>query len=77
MKKLSIKYIRKVMNRVTCFLRRKGMNIAVDSTGFRTGNSSTWYDIRIKRKNKGKDYIKLHISMDIDTGIIHWFTMTP
>ncbi|MGF3554589.1 MAG: hypothetical protein ACQXXF_04860 [Thermoplasmatota archaeon] len=25
------------------------MNIAVDSTGFRTHNSSTWYDIRIKR----------------------------
>ncbi|MGC9385192.1 MAG: transposase [Kosmotogaceae bacterium] len=76
MKKLSIKYIRKVMNRVTRFLRRKGMNIAVDSTGFRTSNSSTWYDIRIKRKNKRKDCIKLHISMDIDTGIIHWFTMT-
>lgn len=77
MKKLSIKYIRKVMNRVTRFIRRKGMNIAVDSTGFRTGNSSTWYDIRIKRQNKRKDCIKLHISMDIDTGIIHWFTMTP
>lgn len=77
MKKLSIKYIRRMMNRVTCFLRRKGMNIAFDSTGFRTSNSSTWYDIRIKRKNKRKDCIKLHISMDIDTGIIHWFTMTP
>jgi transposase len=77
MQKLSIRYIRKVMNRVTCFLRRKGMNIAVDSTGFRTSNSSTWYDIRIKRKNKRKDCIKLHISMDIDTGIIYWFTMTP
>jgi transposase len=76
MKKLSIKYIRKVMNRVTRFLRRKGMNIAVDSTGFRTGNSSIWYDIRIKRKNKRKDCIKLHISIDVDTGIIHWFIMT-
>ncbi len=77
MTKLSIKYIRKVMNRVIRFLRRHSMNIAVDSTGFRTGNSSTWYDIRIRRKNKRKDCIKLHISMDIDTGIIHWFTMTP
>ena len=77
MTKLSIKYIRKVMNRVTRFLRRHGMNIAVDSTGFRTGNSSIWYDIRIRRKNKRKDCIKLHISMDIDTGVIHWFTMTP
>jgi len=77
MRKLSITYIRKVMNRVTRFLRRKGMNIAVDSTGFRTGNSSIWYDIRIRRKNKKKDCIKLHISMDVDTGIIHWFTLTP
>ena len=40
MTRLSIKYIRRVMNRVTRFLRRHGMNIAVDSTGFRTGNSS-------------------------------------
>ena len=77
MTKLSVKYIRKVMNRVTRFLRRHSMNIAVDSTGFRTGNSSTWYDIRIKRKNKRKDCIKLHISIDIDTGVIHSFTMTP
>jgi transposase len=77
MTKLSIKYIRKVMNRVTRFLRRYSMNIAVDSTGFRTGNSSIWYDIRIRRKNKRKDCIKLHISVDVDTGIIHWFTITP
>ena len=76
MQKLSIKYIRKVMNRVTRFLRRKGMNIAVDSTGFRTSNSSTWYDIRIKRRNKRKDCIKLHIGIDIDTGIIYSFTTT-
>jgi len=77
MTRLSIKYIRKVMNRVTRFLRRKGMNIAVDSSGFRTVNSSIWYDIRIKRRSKRKDCIKLHISVDVDTGIIHWFTMTP
>jgi len=77
MKKLSIKYIRKVMNLVTRFLRRKGMNIAVDSSGFRTGNSSIWYDIRIRRRNTRKECIKLHISVDVDTGIIHWFTMTP
>lgn len=36
MKKLTITYIRKVMNRVTRFLRRKKMNIAVDSSGFST-----------------------------------------
>jgi transposase len=77
MTKLSIKYIRKVMNLVIRFLQRKGMNIAVDSTGFRTGNSSIWYDIRIRRRNTRKDCIKLHISIDMDTGVIHWFTMTP
>jgi len=53
------------------------MNIAVDSTGFSTSNSSIWYDIRIKRKNKKKAFVKLHISVDIDTGVIHWFTITP
>jgi hypothetical protein len=76
MKRLSITYIRKVMNRVTRFLRRKKMNIAVDSTGFRTHNSSTWYDIRIKRQGGRKECIKLHISVDIATGVIHWFTTT-
>jgi len=77
MQKISTRYIRKVMNRVTRFLRRKGMNIAVDSSGFSTHNRSTWYEIRIKRKGRRRDCIKLHVSVDIDTGIIHWFTMTP
>jgi hypothetical protein len=77
MTKLSIIYIRKVMNRVTRFLRRKGMNITVDSTGFRTNTSSLWYDIRIKRRGRRRDCIKLHISIDVDTGVVHWFTMTP
>lgn len=76
MQKLSVRYIRKVMNRVTRFLRRKGMDIAVDSTGFSTKNSSTWYDIRIRRINRRKDCIKLHISIDVKTGIIHWFVIT-
>jgi transposase len=77
MDKLSIPYIRNVMNQAVSCLRRQGMNIAVDSTGFRTGNSSIWYDIRIGRKNTKHDCVKLHISMDVDTGIIHWFTITP
>jgi transposase len=77
MNKLSIVYIRNVMNQAISFLRRQGMNIAVDSTGFRTGNSSIWYDIRIRRENTKRDCIKLHISMNVDTGIIYWFTITP
>ena len=77
MQSISTRYIRKVMNRVIRFLRRKGMNIAVDSSGFSTHNRSTWYEIRIKRKGRRRDCIKLHVCADIDTGIIHWFTMTP
>jgi hypothetical protein len=74
--KRSIPYIRNVMNQAISFLRRQRMNIAIDSTGFRTGNSSIWYDIRIRRKNTKRDCIKLHISMNVDTGIIPWFTIT-
>jgi hypothetical protein len=77
MKQIPMRYIRKVMNRVILFLRRKNMNIAVDSTGFSTQNSSTWYEIRIERQGKRKNCLKLHISADIDTGVIHWFTITP
>ncbi|MEM4259029.1 MAG: transposase, partial [Candidatus Thermoplasmatota archaeon] len=35
------------------------------------------YDIRIKRQSGRKDCIKLHISIDIETGVIQWFTTTP
>jgi transposase len=77
MSNLSIPYIRNVTNQAISSLRRQGMNIAVDSTGFRTGNSSIWYDIRIGRRSTKRDCIKLHICMDVDTGIIHWFTITP
>ena len=76
MQRLSMRYIRKVMNRVTRFLRRKKMDIAVDSTGFSTSNRSKWYDIRIKRKSSRKECIKLHISIDVNTGVIHSFTIT-
>ena len=76
MTQLSLSYIRRVMHRVIRSLRRRKMTIAVDSTGFRTQNSSLWYDIRIGRHNTRKDCIKLHISVDIDTGIIHGFTLS-
>ena len=52
------------------------MDIAVDSTGFSTSNRSKWYDIRIKRKSSRKECIKLHISIDVNTGVIHSFTIT-
>jgi len=77
MQRLSMRYIRKVMNRVTRFLRRKKMDIAVDSTGFSTNNRSKWYDIRIKRKSSRRECIKLYISVDIETGVTFSFTITP
>ena len=76
MNKLSTRYIRKVTNRVIRFLKRKNMNVAVDSSGFSTHNRSLWYDIRVKQRGKRRDCIKLHILMDIDTGIILWFKNT-
>ncbi|MCD6237325.1 MAG: hypothetical protein J7K13_05170, partial [Thermoplasmata archaeon] len=57
MQRLSIRYIRKVMNRVTRFLRRRKMDVAVDSTGFSTNNRSKWYDIRIKHKSSRRECI--------------------
>lgn len=76
MTRLPMKYIRKAMNLVTRFLRRRKMTIAVDSTGFSTHQSSTWYDLRIERHGSRRDCIKLHISVDVHTGVVHWFTTT-
>ncbi len=76
MTRLSLPYIRRVMTRVIRSLRRRGMAIAVDSTGFRTRNSSLWYDIRIRRQNTRRDCLKLHVSVDSDTGVIHGFTLS-
>jgi len=76
MTRLSIKYIRKVMNLIIRFLRRRKMTIAVDSTGFSTHQSSAWYDLRIERHGSRRDCIKLHISVDVHTGVVHSFTTT-
>jgi len=76
MTRLPMKYIRKAMNLVIRFLRRRKMTIAVDSTGFSTHQSSTWYDLRIERQGSRRDCIKLHISVDVHTGVVHSFTTT-
>ena len=52
------------------------MDVAVDSSGFSLKTSSKWFDIRIKRKSEKKDYLKLHIVMDVETGIILHFSIT-
>lgn len=76
MERISMKYIRKVNHRLILRFRRRGMTVAVDSSGFSLSNSSKWFDIRICRTNSRKDSMKLHIVIDVDTGIIHHFTIT-
>jgi transposase len=76
MPKMSTTYIRLISRLVTFQMRRRGMDIAVDSSGFSLKTSSKWFDIRIKRKSEKKDYLKLHIVIDVDTGIIWHFTIT-
>ena len=76
MRKVTMKYLRKVIRRLIMRYRRKGMTLAVDSTGIRLKTSSHWFDIRIRRISKRKDHMKLHIVVDVDTGIILSFAGT-
>jgi hypothetical protein len=74
--KLPMKYIRALNKKVVARLRRKGMVIIVDSTGFRVKTSSAWYDIRLKRENKRRDHDKLHIVIEARRGVILDFRIT-
>jgi transposase len=76
MAKMRMSYIRLVIYRLVFRWRRAGMIIAVDSSGFSVSNSSTWFDIRIRRVNSRKECLKLHIAVDLRTGIIHHFTVS-
>ena len=76
MNKLSMRYIRKVSRHITLHLRRQGMDVVVDSSGFSLTTSSRWFDIRIRRVSKKKDHMKLHIVIDADTLAILHFTIT-
>ncbi|MDD3492253.1 MAG: transposase [Candidatus Thermoplasmatota archaeon] len=70
-------YIRKLIRMVVLECRHRGMDIAVDSSGFCVANTSKWFDIRIATEYRYSEYLKLHIAVDIETGIIHEFTITP
>jgi len=65
MTKLSQKYLRR-FNKILAYrlTRKHGLRVIVDSTGIRLKTSSTWYDIRIKRKNRRRDHAKLHLAVD-------------
>ncbi|MCK4969780.1 MAG: IS5 family transposase, partial [Thermoplasmata archaeon] len=76
MDNLPMPYVRRVLRKTVWRLRRAGMDVAVDATGFSTTNRSMWFDIRIQKKNSRGECIKLHIAVDVDTGVIHSFTIT-
>jgi len=76
MNKLSMIYIRKVSKYITLHLRRRGINVAVDSSGFSVKSSSKWFDIRIRRISDKRDHIKLHIIIDAESLVILHFTIT-
>lgn len=75
MSKVSTKYIRRLIKRLIGKLTKKLIS-ASDSSGLSTKNSSVWFDIRIKRKNKRRDCIKLHIIIDIEKGYILDYHLT-
>lgn len=77
MSRVRMRYIRKLNALPIRKYRQRGMDITVDSSGFRTSNTSKWFDIRIGKKNTRQKYLKLHIAVDITTGIIQAFTVTP
>lgn len=72
---VTTKLLRKIL-RATFRRVRKKLRAAPDSSGFSTRNSSVWFDIRIRRKNKRKDCVKLHIIVDIDKGYVLDFHIT-
>ena len=49
MPKMPMSYIRLISRLVTFQMRRRGMDVTVDSSGFSLKTSSKWFDIRIKR----------------------------
>jgi hypothetical protein len=75
MEKVSTKCLRRILRgtfRRVC----KRLRAAPDSSGFSTRNSSVWFDIRIRRKNKRRDCIKLHIIVDVQRGYVLDFHIT-
>lgn len=76
MERMPKAYIKRTCRRLATLFRRRGINVAFDASGFKQRTSSLWYDIRIRRKGRKKDFTKLHIAGCVDTGIIHNYTIT-
>jgi len=67
MELISMKQIRRIIRRLICKISKR---FAADSSGFRTRDSCRWFDVRIKRKNSRRDYLKLHLLVDVEKGFI-------
>ena len=76
MERLPPEYIRRVLRTAIWRFRRTGMTVAFDASGMSTTNRSVWFDISIGRKSSRRECIKLHIAIDVETGLVHSFTIT-
>jgi len=76
MQKLEQKYVRRFNKCLVRRFLRKKMTIIVDSTGIRLMTSSSWYDIRIGRKNLRKDNVKLHLALYAQRNMIVEYKIT-
>lgn len=76
MLRLNQKYIRKFNKLLVRKFVNKGMVVAVDATGIRLKTSSSWYDIRIGRRNRRRDNAKLHIAVNIHRNVIVEYKIT-
>lgn len=73
-KKLSESYIMNVNNYLV--YEYSARVIAVDSSGFSLRNSSAWYDIKIGKERKRKDFLKLHVVENLENGLIQSYRIT-
>lgn len=76
MLRLNQKYIRKFNKLLVRKFVNKGMVVAVDSTGIRLKTSSSWYDIRIGRRNRRRDNMKLHVAIGIQRNVVIEYKIT-
>jgi hypothetical protein len=56
--------------------RRNGITAVLDSSGFSLSSSSKYFDIRVKRMNSRKDFLKLHVCITVDTSLVLSFIIT-
>ncbi|MDG6936032.1 MAG: transposase [Nitrososphaerota archaeon] len=76
MSKLSQKYVRRFNKRLVEKFLQKGVTVIVDSTVIRLKTSSSWYDIRIGRKNLRRDNVKLHLAITPHRNVILEYKIT-